>query len=63
MPEQGPYLTNPPRSFVVDANGYAWVLWDDGTMSMVVSTPANDSPLPWTYYEPRTPAPKRGSST
>lgn len=54
--ERGPYLTNPPAEFVVDANGYAWVIWPDdgspvgGMMSMVVSTPANESPEPWVHY-------------
>lgn len=50
----GPYLANPPVAFVIDGNGYAWALWPDDTMSMVVSTDANESPDPWRIYTPLT---------
>ena len=50
----GPYLQHPPTAFVIDANGFAWALWPDDTMSMVVSTSANESPAPWRIYTPLT---------
>ena len=48
----GPYIANPPTAFAVDDHGFAWAVWPDGTMSMVVSTPLNYDTSSVTLYKP-----------
>lgn len=39
--QRGPYIEHPPEAFVIDQDGFAWVRWPDGSLSMVRSTDAN----------------------
>lgn len=41
-----------PDRIAIDANGFGWRVWDDGTWSMVPTNPDNSPiPQPVTFYE------------